>query len=182
MPRVLTALLLAAIALGLLAAPSEAFRLGVGGFGFRNYSIGDMPNTDLHSGGLYGAKARFSLIPLLLAAEPMITFVDYGEFGVNNISTEGSLTAFEINAVLGGVGGGLGPRFYHLIGLGSYKVKVDPGDTVTKAGWNIGTGAEIGLWPQVAVDVSARFRWISTEGDAIKDLGLYAGVNYYFGL
>ncbi len=180
MPRVVAALLLACVALSLLAAPSAAFRIGVGGFGFRNYSIGDMPDTDLHSGGLYGAKIRFNPIPML-AVEPVVTFVNYGEFGVHDISTEASLTAFELNAVIG-AGGGLGPRFYHLFGLGSYRIKVDPGATSTKPGWNVGTGAEIGLWPQVTVDLSARFRWINTDGDAIKDLGLYAGVNYYFGI
>ena len=181
MTRVLTAILLAAVTLSLLASPGYAFRMGVGGFGFRNYSIGDMPNVDLHSGSLYGAKARLSLIPLF-ALEPMVTFVDYGKFGVHDVSTEGSLVAYEVNAVIGTAGGALGPRFYHLFGLGSYRVKLEPGGSESKPGWVAGTGAEIGLWPNISVDLSARFRWINTDGDAIKDLGLHAGVNYYFGM
>jgi hypothetical protein len=111
----------------------------------------------------------------------MITYVGYGDYELGGQTIDASLLAFELVGVLGGAGGSLGPHFYQLFGLGSYRIKTDPGDTVTKPGWTIGTGVEVVAWPNIGVDLSARFRWINTDDTAIKDLGLYGGVNIYFG-
>jgi opacity protein-like surface antigen len=61
------------------------------------------------------------------------------------------------------------------------RFKTDPGGSSSNGGWTVGGGLEVVPWPNLGIDGSGRFRWVNTEDTAIKDLGLYIGVNYYFG-
>lgn len=185
MSRSLTVLCLTVVILCLAVTPGHAFRVGVGGFGFRNFSIDDPRTGDgfdlgLDHGTLFGVKGRLGVVPFL-GIEGVITWVDYGDFQVQGGNVDASMTAFEVNGILGGAGGGLGVHFYSLFGVGSYRFDTDPGGTETEPGWNIGTGVEVVAWPNVGIDGSLRFRWVSTEGESLKDLGLYLGANIYFG-
>jgi len=176
------ALLLAAF----LAAPVAA---GVAVGGFAGYNI-TILQDDAGSGTLYGFKAKIGGMPLLVF-EPSLTFISVGDAenqddAVGSFTQQGgSIASYGLNVNLGSMKSVPGFGFYGTGGIGTYSIKPDAPylEDETRFGFNFGTGLVIKPAPKLDVDVSGRLIVITLDGGGSrKSVGVFAGVNYYFGL
>ncbi len=148
----------------------------------------DIPliQQDQGSGSVFGIKGRFKPVSMI-GLEPNLNFTKFGTpvvAGLNTTGLEGSkITAFGVDATLGGGMGGPGFKPYLLFGAGTFKTKND----VTKAdvstfGWTAGLGFELGVTPAIGLGVRSKLVILPQDGGGSKkSAALTGGINYYFG-
>ena len=145
--------------------------------------------SDAKSGAGFGIRAKVSPIPLVAGA----LFFESRKYGDVNKSIDappgtatikgGKVTVFGVEALLGGVGGGIGPHFYVMAGLGSYKWTRDMPNTpkLSKMEYHFGPGLEI-AFSKVGIEGKVKFEIVPTDGGGSrKNILAYVGVNYHFG-
>lgn len=158
------------------ALSAQTPTIGVGAFGGLSIPIAQ---DDQASGTEFGFRARVKLA--FVTVEPNFTLSTWGQADpVDGIPLhDGSkVTAFGIDALLGGAPGVLGFKPYFVIGAASYKVKND--DTKfeeTDLGFSGGLGVMLGLSPKFDVDVRGKGVVIPLEdGGSKKAISVTAGV------
>jgi len=156
--------------------------LGAGVSGGLEFPIAQQ---DQKQGSVFGFKARIKLLPIIVI-EPGLNFTRYGnpEFDDFTSDLEGAkVTAYCLDAVLGGSFGGVGVKPYGLFGIGYYATSLDQVGTENKnTGWSTGFGVEIGVASKVGLDFRGHVAVISTDGGGTKKSGaVTAGINFYFG-
>jgi len=142
---------------------------------------------DVKSGSDFGLKAKFSPMPMIAGA----VFFEARTFGDASVmvgateytTTGGNVTSFGAEALIGNTGGGPGPHFYWAIGISSYKWTRDNWEDVSKVGYHLGPGLEVGLPGNFGVEIRGKFELVPTEGDGSrKNAILLVGANYHIGL
>jgi opacity protein-like surface antigen len=171
-----------------LAAPAGAVGLAAGGYGAYHIPI---VQDDAGSGALYGAKAKVGLGSIFVL-EPSITWITVGEkdhteedLDLEFSTKGGSIQTIGLNVNLGGFPIEPGASLYATGGIGSYTLKPDASykDDETRVGYNGGLGLAIKPTPLFDIDVSGRFIVIPLDGGGSrKSVGIFAGLNFYFGV
>ena len=166
-----------------LAPAVRAIGWGVGAFGGVSIPI---VQKDATNGYAAGVHLRFSLAGLL-GLEPNFTYFHDGKWTYKNegaliYSGEGSkISAFGVNAIIGGVGPLTGFRFFPFIGAKFYNLKKFGLDSQTQIGWNVGMGLEIGVG-NIGIEARASGELMKTKGSASRKWAhITGGLNYYFG-
>jgi hypothetical protein len=143
---------------------------------------------DTKSGTGFGLRAKVAPIPLVAGAlffesrsygSPTKTVFEGSSLQQTITFDGGKVTIIGIEAMLGGVGGGIGPHFYIMAGLGSYKWKRD-NMTLSKMEYHFGPGLEIGF-PKFGIEAKGKFEIVPTGGGGSRKNALaYVGANYHF--
>jgi hypothetical protein len=160
--------------------------ISLGVYGGLNAGIAQQ---DTKSGTGFGIRAKISPTPMLGGA----VFYETRSFGdpekkildeTRTITTDGGkVTVIGIEALLGSSGGGIGPHFYFMAGVGSYKWKRDGYSDLSKTEYHFGPGLEIGLMPSFGIEGKAKFEIVPTgNGGSRKNILAYVGANYHFSL
>ncbi len=163
----------------LAASSASAAHFGVGVNAGMNIPV---VQDDQGNGSTFGLKAKLALIPGI-ALEPNINFAKFGDAKFDFGTRVGSkVNSYGVDACLGSGIGGIGFRFYGLIGAGYYTLKRDNDDEIKKMGWSAGLGFEIGFAQAVGVEVRGKLNVIPTGGGGSrKAAAVTGGLNYYFG-
>jgi opacity protein-like surface antigen len=169
-----------------LAAPAWAVGFAVGGYGVWNFPV---IQDDAGAGALYGAKAKIGEMSIFVL-EPSITWItvgdkDQSEDGLDFTQKGGSILSYGLNVNIGGFPLAPGPSFYATGGIGSYTLKSDVPyvDDDTRFGYNAGLGIAVKPTPLFDIDLSGRFIVIPLDGGGSrKSVGLFTGLNFYFGI
>jgi hypothetical protein len=180
-------LIAGAVLLGLLGVPASKsaavgnIRVGAGVYGVYGLPV---VQDNVGAGPLYGVKARADL------AGPLGAEVSYTSFPANDVTVKTQLgdettKGFSQTVIAGDLilktSGGPGFGFYLLGGIGSYKLKKDFVDDISRIGYNGGLGVEFRSEMGIAVDICGRLHAMPYEnGGTHKFAALQAGVNYYF--
>lgn len=168
---------IALLALLSSAGAAHALSVGVGAFGGISVPI---VQDDTGQGTQFGVRVPVNLIPMVVV-EPFFSSASGGdkdeEFGgVTQTRTGLDVTGFGANLLLPF---GTGFRFYPFAGLGSFKVKREGSEDVTKTGYNFGIG--IGISPPLAglsLDVRGELNAV-VDGDVSRKWGnATVGVSY----
>lgn len=176
---------LAALCVLFLAAPqAQAQKLGIGAFGGVNIPV---VQDDAASGTLFGIRLQAQPTPLI-RFEPFVSFVKNGDYdlpGIGGTSTldGGKLTVFGLNGILGTPMGGPGIGVGLVGGIGSYKIKVDNYEDVTRPGYSGGIDLGLGLMA-VPVRLNGRGEFVVVPlegGGSRKFVFLTVGATYAFG-
>ncbi|OGC91505.1 MAG: hypothetical protein A2W25_00580 [candidate division Zixibacteria bacterium RBG_16_53_22] len=147
---------------------------------------------DARAGTGFGFRVKFAPSPVLGAAaffesrtygDPEIVILQ----GTPNERTEktdgGKVTVLGIEGLIGSTGGGIGPHFYWMVGLGNYKWTRDGEEDFSKVGYHLGPGLEIGFPSGLGIEAKAKFEVVPTDGGGSrKNLLIFVGANYHFGL
>jgi opacity protein-like surface antigen len=171
--------ILTALALMLVTATAGAVGIGVGVFGGASIPV---VNDLSKRGTQFGVRVPVS-VPML-TVEPFYAKSSLGDveenFGgpVTFTRDGGEVTAFGANAILS-----MGPpafRFFPFAGIGSYKLKREGAEDISKAGYQFGLG--VGIAPPglmgLAIDVRGEFSMIPTDQTSQKFANVTAGVSY----
>jgi opacity protein-like surface antigen len=160
-----------------MAGPMGLAKLGVGAYGVTAFPV---VQDDAGTGTLLGARVRLGLVPILML-EGSYTKFNLGDKDVSgtNITLQApEESTWSINAMLRS--SGVGFSMYLTGGIGTTKLKVPQAGDESKATYNVGIGAEIGLGP-VSLDLSPRLYIINNaDGASRKNLAGLAGLTYYF--
>jgi hypothetical protein len=171
---------LTALALALTAATAGAVSVGVGAFGGVSIPV---VNDLSKQGSQFGIRVPVSLIPML-SADAFFSKASLGDvednFGgpITYTRDGGDLTVFGVNAALT-----MGPpafRIYPFAGIGSYKLKREGVEDISKAGYQFGLGLGFAIPALVGlgVDVRGEFAMIPTDQTSQKFANVTAGVSY----
>jgi hypothetical protein len=165
-----------------LAPAVHATGWGVGGFGGVSIPIAQ---KDADRGIVAGAHVRFSLAGLL-GIEPNFTYFRDGDWKVDElpgITFKGSkVSAFGVNAILGGAGPVAGFRFFPFVGAKIYNMKKFGLDSESQIGWNAGLGLEIGF-SKIGIEARAAGELMKMKNKGSRKWAhVTAGLNYYFGI
>jgi hypothetical protein len=163
--------------------------LALGVYGGLNAPVAQQ---DARSGAGFGFRIKFAPTPLLGASaffetrsygDPEETILE-GQPGEQTVTSDGGkVTVFGVEGLIGNVGGGPGPHFYWMIGVGNYKWTRDNYGDLSKVGFHLGPGLEIGLPGPIGVEAKAKFEIVPTDGGGSrKNALIYVGANYHFGL
>jgi uncharacterized spore protein YtfJ len=169
-----------------LAVSASAAGFAVGGYGGYNIPI---LQDDAGGGALYGAKAKIGPLSFLVL-EPSITWIQVGdkdqsEEDLDFTQKGGEIMTYGLNLNIGGFPIAPGPSFYVTGGVGSYTLKpdVEYKEEETRFGYNAGLGIAVKPAALFDIDVSGRFIVIPLEdGGSRKSVGIFAGLNFYFGV
>ena len=159
------------------ALSAQTPKIGVGAFGGLSIPVAQ---DDQASGTEFGFRARVKLA--FITFEPNFTLSKWGQadppVGITTMPDGSKVTAFGVDALLGGAPGVVGFKPYFVIGAASYKVKND--DTKfeeTDFGFSGGLGVMLGLTPKFDVDVRGKAVVIPMEdGGSKKAISVIAGV------
>ncbi len=155
---------------------SEQIRLGAGVTGGLELPIAQF---DQSKGSTFEVKARVGIFPGVIF-EPNLTFSKYGdppthEEFVPDIDGN-KITSYGLDAVLGGSWGSYGVHPYFVFGAGFYNTTQDQiGLDNTDFGWSAGVGIELGVSPQLSLDVRGKAVVIPTDGGGSKKSGMITG-------
>jgi hypothetical protein len=152
-----------------------------------------LAQQDTKSGAGFGAKVKIAPTPLLGAAaffetrsfgEPEVTIFEGDPHLQQTLKTDGGkVTVFGVEGMIGATGGGIGPHFYWMVGIASYKWKRDNYDDLSKVGYHLGPGLEFGLPSGIGIEAKAKLELVPTDGDGSrKNLLIFVGANYHFGI
>jgi hypothetical protein len=142
---------------------------------------------DAKAGTGFGIKAKVAPIPFLAGS----LFYESRKFGdpqqkIGDITFKangGKISVIGLEALLGSVGGGIGPHFYAMAGVSSYKWKRTNFPTFSKTGYNVGTGLEIVLPVGIGVEGQAKIEIVPDGNGGSRKNGLvFVGLNYHLGL
>lgn len=170
----------------------EGPKFGVG------YSVGmNMPvvQDDQGSGYLMQFRLRWALGKFMVV-EPNLALGKYGEPGEVDVDEHTSfsygidgsgVTAYGVNATVGGMPGTVGLKPFFLGGIGFYKMSRDDTEDIEESksrfGWTAGLGLAFGLSSKFDIDVRGQVHVISFEGGTSKkSVSLMAGLNYNLAL
>jgi hypothetical protein len=174
----------------LLAGSAQALTdLAFGVYGGLNAPI---VQEDAKAGTGFGARVKFAPTPLLGAAAFFETR-SYGDpertvfEGFPNEHVEksdgGKVTVFGVEGLIGAAGGGVGPHFYWMVGIANYKWTRDNYEDLSKVGFHLGPGLEIGFPGGIGAEAKAKFEIVPTgDGGSRKNALIYIGANYHFGI
>ncbi|HBZ01511.1 MAG TPA: hypothetical protein DEO84_09360 [candidate division Zixibacteria bacterium] len=142
---------------------------------------------NVKTGTGFGFKAKIAPIPLVAGA----LFYEARKFGdpkqtvggITYTGKGGTVNVFGLEALLGSTGGGIGPHFYAMGGISSFKWKRSNQPTFSKTGYNFGAGLEIVLPVGIGVEGQAKFEMVPNGSGASYKSGLvFVGLNYHLGL
>ncbi len=173
---------LALIALALAVAAPRAQAVSVGAEAFGGMSI-PILQDDSDQGSVFGVRVPVAVLPML-TAEPWIAKSALGNKSVTiaNIGYErdgGDLTAFGLNARLGGVTGP-GVSFFPYAGIGSFKLTRSGSEDISKVGYDVGLGLTLTPAPKFGIGLRGQFDMIPT-GDTSRKYGeVQLGLSYSF--
>jgi hypothetical protein len=158
--------------------------VSIGAFGGLNAPI---VQDDAGSGSAFGARIKYSPLPLVgVAAFFEARSFDDPSVEIGNISVTtdgGKVTSIGIEGLIGSTGGGIGPHFYWVVGLGSYKWTRDNREDFSKVGFHLGPGIEIILQSNIGLEARAKIEIIPTGNEATrKNAIITVGANYHFAL
>jgi len=171
----------------LFAMTGSAYALtdiSAGLFGGLNYPV---VQDDAKSGNGFGLKAKFAPTPMIGGS----VFYENRSFGDPEItvlgqtmSTDGGkVTIIGVEAMIGSVGGGMGPHFYWAVGISSYKWTRDNFEDLSKVGYHLGPGFEMVVPANIGLEIRAKFEIVPTDGGGSRKNALvFVGANYHFGL
>ncbi len=168
------------------AVQAQGLSLGFGASGGLNIPIAQ---DDQGSGTGFALRAILRPISLV-AFEANLNLASYGDpeldvEGVTNDLEGSSVTAYGIDATLGG---GAGPGFHPFLigGLGMFDVSRDQtaafDEDGAQFGWTAGLGFAIGVGRNLSLDLRGRLNIIPTEGSSSqKSAFVLGGLNFYLG-
>ena len=158
--------------------------ISVGAYGGLNYPLAQ---DDTKSGSGFGLKAKFSPMPMIAGSvfyesrafgDPELTIL-----GQTMTSDGGKVSALGAEALIGNVGGGVGPHFYWTVGLCSYKWTRDNQDDFSEIGYHLGPGFELILPVNIGLEIRGKFEIVPTDGGGSrKNAVVFIGANYHIGL
>ena len=159
-----------------LTSWSDEIRFGAGITGGMELPIGQF---DQSKGSTFEVKARVGIFPGLIF-EPNLSFSKYGDppahEGFVSDLDGNKITSYGLDAVLGSSWGGYGVTPYFVFGVGFYNITQDQiGLDNTDMGWSAGLGIELGVSPQVSLDVRGKAVIIPTDGGGSKKSGMITG-------
>lgn len=145
--------------------------------------------ADQATGSNFGLRVFIRPIPML-GIETNLHLARYGgpDLGLEGVTNdlEGShLTAYTLNALIGGhPNSRLSP--FLLTGLGFFRTSRDQTqwleDAETKFGWIAGAGFDVALGRGLALDIRGQLNIIPTDGGSSrKSAFVLGGLNYHFG-
>jgi hypothetical protein len=147
---------------------------------------------DTKAGSGFGALVKFAPTPLLGAAaffetrsygDPERTILEGTPLQQTQKTDGGKVTVLGIEGLIGYTGGGIGPHFYWMVGLGNYKWTRDGYDDLSKVAYHIGPGLEIGLPSGIGIEAKAKIEIIPTGNGGSRKNGLFfVGANYHLGI
>lgn len=170
------------VALALAAGASNARAVAVSGEAFGGMSI-PIVQDDSDQGTVFGVRVPVAVMPLL-TAEPWFAKSALGEKSATIADLSytrdgGDLTAFGLNARLGGLAGP-GISFFPYVGLGSYKLTRSGSDDISKIGYDFGLGLTLTPAPKFGIGLRGQFDMIPT-GDTSRKYGeVQLGLSYSF--
>lgn len=166
-----------------LAPAVHATGWGVGGFGGVSIPV---VQEDAERGYVAGVHVRFSLAGIL-GVEPNFTYFRDGDWTFENqgellYDGKGSkVSAFGVNAILGGAGPVTGFRFFPFVGAKIYNMKKLGLDSESQIGWNAGLGLEIGFG-KIGIEARAAGELMKMKNKGSRKWAhITGGLNYYFG-
>jgi len=162
--------------------------ISIGVYGGLNMPI---VQDDAKSGTGFGLKAKFAPSPIIgfsaffesrSFGDAEIT-VPVGGQDVTMTSPGGKISVFGAEGMIGNVAGGVGPHFYWMLGISNYKWTRDGYSDLSKVGYHLGPGVEIGFPSNIGVEAKAKFEIVPTDGGGSrKNILIFLGANYHFGL
>ena len=176
-----------AVVLGLSAvaasrsAAEGTFRAAAGVYGI--YGI-PVVQDNVAAGPLYGAKVRADLKGPL-GAEVSFTNFPAGDVTFKAQMGDQTTKGYGQSVIAGDLilqtTGLSGFGIYLLGGIGSYSLKKDFAENISRIGYNGGLGVEFRSTTGISVDICGRLHAMPYEkGGTHKFAALQAGVNYYF--
>ena len=180
-------LIAGAVFLGILALPTSGsaaegkIRAAAGVYGI--YGIPAL-QENIAAGPLYGAKARADLAGPL-GAEVSFTSFPSGDITFKTQSGDQTTKGYSQSVIAADLilqtTGPSGFGIYVLGGIGSYSLKKDFAESISRFGYNGGLGLEFRSNSGIAVDICGRLHAMPYEnGGTHKFAAVQAGVNYYF--
>jgi hypothetical protein len=180
-------LIAGAVFLGLLALPASGsaaeneIRVAGGVFGVYGLPV---IQDNVAAGPLYGVKARADLMGPV-GAEVSFTSFPSGDVTMKtqlgDMTTKGFGQSVIAADLILQTTGPSGFGIYFLGGIGSYSLKKDFAEDISRVGFNGGLGVEFRSNSGIAVDICGRLHAMPYEnGGSHKFAALQAGVNYYF--
>jgi len=158
--------------------------ISAGLFGGLNFPVAQ---EDSKSGNGFGLRAKFSPSPMIAGSvfyenrsfgDPELTIL-----GQTMTTDGGKVTAFGVEAMIGSVGGGMGPHFYWALGISNYKWTRDGYEDLSKIGYHLGPGFELVVPANIGLEIRGKFEIVPTDGGGSRKNALvFIGVNYHFGL
>jgi hypothetical protein len=142
---------------------------------------------DAKAGTGFGFKAKVAPIPFLAGA----LFYESRKFGdpeekIGGVTFKGKggkISVMGLEALLGSTGGGVGPHFYAMAGISSYKWTRTNFPTFSKTGYNVGTGLEIVLPIGIGIEGQGKIEIVPDGNGGSRKNGLFfIGLNYHLGL
>lgn len=170
------------VALALAAGVTNARAVSVSGEAFGGMSI-PILQDDSDQGTVFGVRVPVAVAPLL-TAEPWFAKSALGAKSatIADLSYErdgGDLTAFGLNARLGGLGGP-GISFFPYVGLGSYQLTREGSDDISKVGFDFGLGLNLTPAPKFGIGLRGQFDMIPTGETSRKYAQVQLGLSYSF--
>ena len=158
--------------------------ISVGVFGGLNFPLAQ---EDTESGNGFGLKAKFSPMPMIAGSvfyesrsfgDPELTIL-----GQTMTTDGGKVASLGAEALIGNVGGGMGPHFYWTLGISSYKWTRDGYDDFSEIGYHLGPGFELVLAMNIGLEIRGKFEVVPTDGGGSrKNAVVFIGANYHIGL
>ncbi len=172
----------ALIALALTASASRAHAVSIGAEAFGGMNI-PILQDDADQGTVFGVRFPVNVLPLL-TAEPWFAKSALGDKSVTVVGIPyerdgGDLTAFGINARLGGFSGP-GLSFFPYAGLGSYKLTRSGSADIDKVGYDLGLGLNLTPAPKLGIGLRGQFDMIPTGSTSRKYGEVQIGLSYSF--
>lgn len=172
----------ALIALALAAGASSAHAVSISGEVFGGMSI-PVLQDDSDQGTVFGLRVPVSVAPLL-TLEPWFSKSALGDksqtiAGLPYERDGGDLTAFGLNARLGGVAGP-GVSFFPYAGLGTYTLERSGAEDISEMGYDLGLGLTLTPMPKLGIGLRGQLTMVPT-GDTSRKYGeVQVGVSYSF--
>ena len=166
------------LALALAAGTAGATSVGVGVFGGASVPL---VQDDTGRGNIYGLRVPINLLPLI-SVEPFYASSAMGDkdqtiAGLSYTRDGGDITAFGVNAMLGGLGLP-GVKFYPFAGIANYSLKRTGNSDVTDMGYDFGLGLAFSPVSKLQVNVRGEFVMVATDETSRKFGNVTLGASY----
>ncbi len=176
------------LAVGLIVLALASSALALGDISIGPYYGMNIPivNEEIKSGGMFGIQAKFAPISFL-AAGLHFQSRNYGDpsaelFYGSDTKDGGKLQSFGMDAYLGKTSG-IGPNFYLMASIGSYKWTRDNMEDISKTAYAFGPGVEIVLPINLGIEGRGMLEVVPTgDKGSWKSFMWFIGLNYHIGL
>jgi len=171
------AALLAAVAI--LPSRAVAASLGIAAFGGASIPIAQ---DDTDSGPQFGLRVPINLVPLL-TVEPYFAYSSLDgvteTFSAGQYTRSGfDVTAFGLNAILGGAGLVPVVPLYPFVGIASHTLSRDGSDDIKETGYELGLGVGFSVPHGIGIDARGGFDFVVTNETSRKFVNVTLGVSY----